>query len=138
MLQIMILMYADDTVILANSPKQLQLALDNLKQYCDKWKLIVNINKTKIMIFSKIKIKNKPTLKYNNEVIENVDHFKYLGITLKFNGYFDVCKKSLYDQAMRAMFSLLSKGRRLKLPTDLMLDLFDKTIVPILLYGCET
>ena len=41
------------------------------------------------------------------------------------------------DQATKAMFALLSKGRRLKLPIDIMLDLFDKTVVPVLLYGCE-
>ena len=35
------------------------------------------------------------------------------------------------------MFALLSKGRRLKFPIDIMLDLFDKTVVPVLLYGCE-
>ena len=41
------------------------------------------------------------------------------------------------DQATKAMFALLSKGRRLKLPIDVMLDLFDKTVLPVLLYGCE-
>ena len=41
------------------------------------------------------------------------------------------------DQATKAMFALLSKGRRLKLPVDIMLDLFDKTVLPVLLYGCE-
>ena len=40
-------------------------------------------------------------------------------------------------QATKAMFALLSKGRRLKLPIDIMLDLFDKTVLPVLLYGCE-
>ena len=41
------------------------------------------------------------------------------------------------DKATKAMFALLSKGRRLKLPIVIMLDLFDKTVVPVLLYGCE-
>ena len=33
--------------------------------------------------------------------------------------------------------SLIQKGRRLKLPTDIMLKLFDSCVAPILLYGCE-
>ena len=38
------------------------------------------------------------------------------------------------DQATKAMFALLSKGRRLKLPIDVMLDLFDKTVLPVILW----
>ncbi len=37
----------------------------------------------------------------------------------------------------KATFALIAKCRRLNLPCDIQLDLFDKTIVPILLYGCE-
>ena len=35
------------------------------------------------------------------------------------------------------MFALLTKSRRLCLPIDVILDLFDKIVLPILLYGCE-
>ena len=35
------------------------------------------------------------------------------------------------------MFSLLKKIRRLYLPIDLQLQMFDAMISPILLYGCE-
>ena len=42
----------------------------------------------------------------------------------------------LYSKASKAMYSLIQKGRRLKLPTDI-LKLFDSCVAPILLYGCE-
>ena len=35
------------------------------------------------------------------------------------------------------MYALLSKCKNLQLPIDIQLELFDKTVVPILLYGCE-
>ena len=35
------------------------------------------------------------------------------------------------------MLSLLKRSRHLELPIDLQLDLFEKCIYPILLYGCE-
>ena len=47
------LMYADDLVILSESSNGLQCALDKLHDYCSKWKLLVNINKTNVMIFNK-------------------------------------------------------------------------------------
>ena len=47
-----LLMYADDTVILAESEYELQNAINHLSNYCYKWNLEVNVEKTKIMIFS--------------------------------------------------------------------------------------
>ena len=35
------------------------------------------------------------------------------------------------------MFSLITKSRRLDVPIDITLDLFDKLVLPILIYGCE-
>ena len=137
-LKLLVILYADDTVILANNASDLQQALQNLEQYCKMWKLTVNPKKTKITIFSSRKV-NANTLHftYNGKPIEIVDSFKYLGIMFKYNGKFDECKKRLYDQASKAMFSLLSKSHELDLPLDIRLELFDRMIIPILIYGCE-
>ena len=53
MLKLMLLLYADVIVILFESEAGLQMGLDILKDYCDRWKLTVNVNKTKVMIFRK-------------------------------------------------------------------------------------
>ena len=47
------LLYADDTIILAESPEELQTALNALHAYCLKWKITVNVKKTKVIIFSR-------------------------------------------------------------------------------------
>ena len=51
LLRLLIIMYADDTVLFASSKEDLQKCLDGLKLYCDKWKLQINADKTKVMIF---------------------------------------------------------------------------------------
>ena len=56
---------------------------------------------------------------------------------MNYNGSFVKCKKYLYDQASKAMFALLKKARYLNLPIDIQLELFDATVLPIMLYGCE-
>ena len=55
-LKLFVLLYADDTIILAENERDLQAALDSVQEYCTKFKLIVNINKTKIIIFSRGKV----------------------------------------------------------------------------------
>ena len=58
-------------------------------------------------------------------------------ICFNWNGSFVKAKQLLHDKASKAMYSIIQKGRRLKLPTDIMLKLFDSCVAPILLYGCE-
>jgi hypothetical protein len=43
--------FADDLVILSESQSGLQSALNKLENYCHKWQLTANKNKTKVMIF---------------------------------------------------------------------------------------
>ena len=41
------------------------------------------------------------------------------------------------EKALKAQFSLLVKARNLHLPADITCELFTKTILPVLKYGCE-
>ena len=136
-LQLYILLYADDTIVLAESPSQLQCAIDSVRNYCAANFLKVNLTKTKIIVFSRGKIRNIPELFYGNEKIEVVDDYVYLGVTINYNGSFTKAINKQVTQARKAMFSLVTKSRRLQLPVDLQLELFDKTVLPVLLYGCE-
>jgi predicted DNA-binding ArsR family transcriptional regulator len=133
------LLYADDLLLLSESKEGLQSCLDSLKANCDRWKLKVNLNKTKIMIFSKgHKSFKKFHFFYNNLEIEIVEKYKYLGIIIYFNGNFKHAAEHLYNQSLKALFSLHSKifgfnniDHRLKL------KLFDMFIRPICTYGSE-
>lgn len=52
-LTLVLLLYADDIVIFAKPPEELEAILNNLENYCKRWKLNVNKHKTKVMIFRK-------------------------------------------------------------------------------------
>ena len=66
-----------------------------------------------------------------------MDDFSYLGIKFNYNGKYGKTKKHQVDQAKKAMFSLVRKARKLFLPFDIQLHLFDSMITQILLYGTE-
>ena len=50
---IYLLLFADDVVIISDSKEGLQSSLSQLESYCKKWKLTVNVSKTKVVIFQK-------------------------------------------------------------------------------------
>ena len=50
--KIFILLYADDTVLFGKTKDDLQQSLNIFENYCEEWKLTVNISKTKVLIFS--------------------------------------------------------------------------------------
>ena len=47
------LLYADDRVILSQTATGLQNAINILNNFCNKWKLNVNLKKTKVVVFQK-------------------------------------------------------------------------------------
>ena len=141
MLKLYILLYADDTIIMAENKEELQVALHAVGGYCRLWKLQVNVSKTKIIKFKKRKSKKFPNDHYdfrlNNEKVEVVDSYVYLGTTISYNGKYKEAIKKQVLQAQRALFAIKRKKEMYDLPFDITLDLFDKMILPILLYGCE-
>ena len=136
-IKIFVLLYADDTIVLAETPEALQIALDAFETYCTHWKLKINLNKTKVMIFCKEKTRNLPIFKLFNQNIQIVDSYSYLGVNFNYNCSFVNNKKKLVDQAQKAMYALYRKIRNISIPVDLQLNMFDTLIMPILTYGCE-
>ena len=67
------LLYADDIVVLTESSDELQTALVSLSEYRDENELTVNINETKVIIFSRGKLRNTPQFRYKSNIIEVVD-----------------------------------------------------------------
>ena len=134
----LIVLYADDTAILADSSENLQRGLDILKLYCDTWKLKVNVDKTKIAIFERRKsIAQNLIFRYDGEEIEITPTFSYLVINLSSNGKMKDCIGNLLDRGRKAMFVVLKKAREQNLSPDIQIDLFHKLVLPILSYRCE-
>ena len=77
-ISIILLMYADVTAILRETPEGLQATLDTLCEYCNKWGLKMNTTQTKVMVFRKRgRLRQHEQWSYNDESLEIVDTFKY-------------------------------------------------------------
>ncbi len=130
-----ILMYADDMVLLSTTPTGLQKSLTLLGIYCKRWQLEVNLEKTKIMFFNKRHIVD--IFMYNNQPVEIVNKYMYLGVELCKSGSFTNAINVLYKSALRAYFSIRSLHNNCKLNPKLEIKLFDVMAKPILLYCSE-
>ena len=56
--------------------------LETLNGWADKWNMDFNPAKTKVVIFSNIKVKSKPNIHLKGEQIEQVSSYKHLGVFL--------------------------------------------------------
>ena len=52
-----LLLYADDIVLFSDKEWKLQETIDNIDIWCKKWKLNINVDKTKIIHFRKTRAK---------------------------------------------------------------------------------
>ena len=77
-LRLFTLLYADDTILMADSAIKLQEMLDAFHEYCQKWKLKVNIQKSKIMVFSRGANNQNSSFKIDKTDLEVVEEFSYL------------------------------------------------------------
>ena len=135
-MKLSVLLYAYDTVIMANNEADLQFSLDRFNEYCQEWKLNVNIDKTKVVIFGARKTSSFD-FTLGDQKIEITDKYKYLGVYFSQSRSFLNARKHIVEQSKKAMHLLFCRIYNLNLPIDLQLKLFDHTVVPILTYACE-
>ena len=103
------------------------------------WKVTVNVDKSKVMVFRKGgRLAQNLVFMYGDINLEIVKKFNYLGIVFTPGGSFSEAQATLSGQALKAIFAMnryLNNFVHLK-PSHI-LDLFDKLISPILNYGSE-
>lgn len=82
-INIRVLMYADDIVLITNKPEILQSMMNKLHTYCEKWNLVVNLQKSKVIIFNKSgRTAKHEKWYYGSSQIDVVPEYKYLGMIL--------------------------------------------------------
>ena len=100
---VMILLYADD--MCSDTVGRIQKMIDVLGQFCEKWAMIVNLTKKKIVVFRRGGcLKQNEKWYYNGGKIEVVSSYKYLEIFFTSKLKWSQAKRSLAAQARKAIF----------------------------------
>ncbi len=142
-IMVKVLLYADDLVLLAESPSQLQCILDALQMFCKYNAMTVNIKKSEGVIFNKqfcpCARKGVPVrVRFDGRDMEIKPMFIYLGMLFE-----DTCgmKKAGHRCLSKGRYALYAMVRRCH-ELDIhnvyiKCHLFDSLVKPILCYGCE-
>ena len=87
--------YADNLLLLSTSKTELQHNINKINDFCMKWGLTINVDKSKVVIFYKNGRVSKDRFMFSVGQIhlECVDRYKYLGINVAANGIFLVAEK---------------------------------------------
>ena len=103
---VVLLLYADDIILIAENEEDLQLLVKKLKVFCNESKMSVNIKKTKWMVFEQ-----RPcqaylnfSLFFDDEVIERVSQYKYLGTVFNANMNFSAHIDYILIKAEKSAF----------------------------------
>ena len=129
-------MYADDIILLSESQDGLQNALDVLDNFCVSWKLNVNKEKSKIIVFNSNGKSHINCFKIQDEILETVKSYCYLGIIFNYTGNLNLSKTNLMEKGRKAWYKI-KKILSLDNSCSILEKLFDSLVVPVLLYGSE-
>ena len=135
-LQIFLILFADDGVLFSQNPQTLQSMLKDVHLYCETWGLRLNVTKTKIMIFEKGR-HTAYNFNINNQLIEIVSLFKYLGVYLYKNGNWYRTQKRASQHVSYSLQNLFIIFIQIELPVSEKSELFDSLVLPVLNYVAE-
>ena len=80
-IEVFLLMYADDIVLVGDTILELQRKINMLEIFWEKWGMEVNLKKTKVVVFRNGgKTSKSERFFYRNRSVEIVTYYRYLGL----------------------------------------------------------
>lgn len=127
------LRFADDLVLITDNAKTLQQMLQQLAEASRVVGLTINRSKTKVMTN-----REEILIKVDNEDIEYVKNYTYLGQLLSFRDRTDIEIESRVACAWKRYWSLKEIFKSKHFPMTAKKKVFNSCILPCLTYGCQT
>ena len=137
-MQVNLLLYADDIVLMAESEADLQLMLQIVSSYSRKWRFRVNPKKGKseVMIFGRKPRNTERRWELAGVEIGETESHKYLGIELVKQLNFKKVKDRFAAEAKKRMMTVWAMGmRKGELPVKDCCAVWNALVRPVLEYG---
>lgn len=130
------LLFADDAAIVSHTSQGLQRLLDDFSKACDAFGLTISVKKTEVLVQN---VTSTPSINVNNQTLNVVDKFKYLGSTISKNLSLDSEIDTRIGKASTSMARLDERvWNNRNLTTNTKMRVYRACILSTLLYGSET
>jgi hypothetical protein len=110
-----LLLYADDIVLVSTSAIDMQHMLDTVNEWCRRWRVRINSQKSKVVHFRKNRLKRS---NYNFHIgeylLEYEESYKYLGVIFDEKREFKKNAENLAKSGGRVLGSIISKLHAMK------------------------
>ena len=137
-IEIQCIFWADDLVLICTTKDGLKSQLNVVNDYCPDWKLTLNAETTKTVIFNKTGATlKKHQIHYGGELIKTVKYFSYLGITLDSNGKFHTTVNELSRKVAKAAGRLYKLSTYKYISIQTLLETFNSLVKQSLLSSSE-
>ena len=130
-------MYANDLVLLSETPSGLQNCLDKLSIYCDQWGLEINMKKSKVLIFNKTGRLVSTKFHFYGNQLEHTRSYTNLGVKFTILGSLTEDTSDLYKKGLKALFKIRKCFEYYKPKLKTLIHIFDHTVKPVVLYGSD-
>ena len=139
LIELFILLFADDIILLATTVVGLQRQLNNLYNGANRLQLKVNMDKTNIIVFRKGGYLSRwEKWTYGNRRLSVVNVYKYLGVYFSTGLSFNYTCSDLSCKAKKAVLVIFQALSKLGTSSfEIFCKLFDTQVQPVLLYGAE-
>ena len=129
--------FADDVVIMAEREKDLQYNMEIWNAELQKYGMKINKTKTKVMVISEERKKIQITL--DDIEIEQVKHYKYLGVEMQEGGRQDMEINDRMEKTLK-LYHLMNKNfvSKREVSKKTKINVYKAMYRPILTYGCES
>ena len=131
------LLFADDTVVVADSEEKLCQLVSEFGRVCKRRKLRVNVGKSKVMRCTRSEDSPRLNVLLDGEVLEQVDQFKYLGSIIAENGGVEADVSNRVKEGSKVLGAVSGVIKNRGLGMDVKRALYEKVIVPTVTYGSE-
>ncbi|KAI5714528.1 hypothetical protein M8J77_001206 [Diaphorina citri] len=137
--EILLLLYADDLILFATDKVDLQKKLNALNSYCQENKMMVNVSKSRVVIFRRGgRVSARDVFYYDNNQMEITSEYNYLGVLFSSHGVFHKAAEQALSRGRVAVGSvrqILVSSKTDSL--DSRVKLFQAIVRSTLLYGSE-
>lgn len=127
------LRFADDVILVSSCAAELQSMIDDLNSASNRVGLQINFQKTKIMSPEQVAVH------IDGELLEQVDHYIYLGHTIRLgkdNQGAEISRRISLSWAAFGKLGVILNDTNV--PINLKRKVFDSCVLPVATYGLET